>query len=105
MTARVTVRLDPDSTGAAGPHALVVEPAEADPVFGRAHPIALVRGGRSERLTTCTPIDWRAPRRIPAIAAPGSLPPGAGTVLLDVLAILAADAGVTALRYAGPYPT
>jgi hypothetical protein len=98
--ARVSLRLDPDSG-----EALVVEPAEADPVFGRAHPITSLRGGVARRLTTCTPMDWRAPRRIPAIAAPGSLPPGAGTVLLDVIALLAADAGVAALRYAGPYPT
>jgi hypothetical protein len=112
-TAVVTVALAPDSTDA-----LAVESAEPDALFGRAHPIVRVtdatrsavagglpgRGVR-ERLTTCSPIDWRAPRRIPAIAAPGTLPPGAGSALLDLIAVLAADAGVAALRYAGPYPT
>jgi hypothetical protein len=98
--ARVTVALDPDSADA-----LVVDPAEPDPLFGRGHAIARVRRGVRERLTSCSPIDWRAPRRIPAIAAPGALPPGAGSALLDLIAILAADAGVPALRYAGPYPT
>ena len=84
----------------------MIEPPELDAVFGRAHPIVIERrAGRVERLTTCTPIDWRAPRRIPAIAAPGTLPPGAGSAVLNLIAILAADAGVRALRYAGPYPT
>jgi hypothetical protein len=42
---------------------------------------------------------------IPAIAAPGTLPAGSGGAIMNALAILAADAGVPALRYAGPYPT
>jgi YD repeat-containing protein len=98
--ARVAIRLGGDA-----PDELVVDPAEDDPIFGRAHPVVVVRGGKRERRTSCTPIDWRAPRRIPAIAMPGQLPPGAGAPLLNLIALAAAEAGVTALRYAGPYPT
>jgi len=99
-SARVAVRLS-----GASEDALVVELAESDPVFGRAHPVATLRRGQLHHLTTCTPVDWRGPRRIPAIAAPGALPPGSGSALLNLIALLAADAGVTALRYAGPYAT
>jgi hypothetical protein len=48
--------------------------------------------------------DWRRPARIPAIDAPARVPAGAGTVLLNVLALAAQAAGRN-LRYAGPYPT
>lgn len=67
-----------------------------DPLLGPAHRLAG---------TAISAIDWAAPREIPAIAAPGALPPGAGGALMNVLARLAADAGIPALRYAGPYPT
>lgn len=97
---RVTVALAADGGSAA-----VIEPPEDDPLFGRAHPILVIKGDVRERRTTCSPIDWRAPRRIPAIAAPAMLPAGSGSAVLNVIALLAADAGVTALRYAGPYPT
>ena len=50
-------------------------------------------------------LDWAAPAAIPAIDRPAALPPGCGTMLLDTIARLAADAGVATLRYAGPYPT
>jgi len=98
-TAQVTVAL------VKGGAMLVVDTAEHDALFGRAHPIVVVTGDVRERRTTCSPIDWRAPRRIPAIAAPAMLPPGAGSAVLNLIAIAAADAAVTALRYAGPYPT
>jgi hypothetical protein len=97
---QVRVRIDAESSDE-----LVVEPAVGHPVLGRAHPVAVVRGGRRERVTACTAIDWTAPREIPAIAAPGALPAGVGTVLLNLIAIAAREAGVAALRYAGPYPT
>jgi hypothetical protein len=48
--------------------------------------------------------DWTQPARIPAIDAPARLPPGAGSALLNVLA-LAAQVEGRSLRYAGPYPT
>lgn len=73
-----------------------------DPLLGRAHPIATLAG---EVRTTMSAIDWARPTEIPAIAAPGAIPPGAGGAIMNVLAILAQRTGVTELRYAGPYPT
>ncbi|CAN5734402.1 hypothetical protein BH11MYX3_BH11MYX3_41080 [soil metagenome] len=69
------------------------------PILGRCAPIASDSGAL---LTMISAVDWAAPSEIPAIAAPGRLPPGAGGVILNVLAILA---GTRTLRYAGPYPT
>ena len=80
---------------------IVVEGAIVrDPLLGDAHAI---RGGA--RSTVMSALDWLRPADIPTLAAPGRLPPGAGGALLDLLAVLAARAGVPALRYAGPYPT
>lgn len=63
--------------------------------------------GRAQRLgnTAVSAIDWDAPAEIPVIAAPGQLPLGLGSKLLNELAIAAQRAGISALRYAGPYPT
>jgi hypothetical protein len=55
--------------------------------------------------TAMTALDWARPAEIPVIAAPGRLPLGAGAAILNTIALLARDAGVAALRYAGPYPT
>jgi hypothetical protein len=52
-----------------------------------------------------TAINWQRPTRIPVVAEPSLLPPGAGGELLNHIAQRARDAGVPALRYAGPYPT
>ncbi len=71
-----------------------------DPLLGDAHAI---RAGAAS--TAISALDWLRPSEIPAIAAPGRLPPGAGGALLNAIAVLAARAGVPALRYAGPYPT
>ena len=60
-------------------------------------------GGRA--ITAMSVLDWEHPTEIPTIAEPGKLPPGTGGVLLNRIAELARDAHVTALRYAGPYPT
>ncbi len=79
---------------------LTVEPAAAHPVLGAVHALAV--GGPT--LAHVAAVDWRRPARIPAIDAPGRIPGGAGTVLLNVLALGARAAGRT-LRYAGPYPT
>lgn len=68
----------------------------SDPLLGDAH-----RVGE----TVMSALDWGHPAEIPAIAAPGVLPRGAGGALLNVIALLARRAGVEALRYAGPYPT
>jgi hypothetical protein len=56
-------------------------------------------------ITTMSVIDWEAPTRIPTIAEPRNLPRGSGTLLLNEIARRAREAGVPALRYAGPYPT
>ncbi|HEX3474596.1 MAG TPA: hypothetical protein VHT91_06115 [Kofleriaceae bacterium] len=66
------------------------------PLLGAAHTVGD---------TAMTALDWARPAEIPAIAAPGRLPLGAGAAILNTIALLARDAGVTALRYAGPYPT
>jgi hypothetical protein len=71
----------------------------------------------ADRLATCerpgapsTPrslfesVDWARPDRIPTLAEPGRIPPGGGTVVLNLLAALAVDAGVDRLGYAGPFP-
>lgn len=69
------------------------------PILGPSAPITTEDGAP---LTVISAIDWSAPSRIPAIAAPGALPPGAGRAILNVLALLAVD---RPLFYAGPYPT
>ena len=56
-------------------------------------------------VTVMTRIDWTRPHRIPAIEAPAKLPPGLGAAIMNLLAERARDAGIPALRYAGPYPT
>ncbi|HUS33101.1 MAG TPA: hypothetical protein VMZ53_31585 [Kofleriaceae bacterium] len=71
------------------------------PLLGEAHTIS--QGDRV--LTHMTPLDWDRPTQIPAIAAPGALPPGTGGAILNLIAERALAAGVPALRYAGPYPT
>ncbi len=75
-----------------------------DPLLGPAHRVSPADGGPGQP-TTLSAIKWDRPDRIPAIAAHGRLAPGAAPALLNALAVLAAHAGVTALRYAGPYPT
>lgn len=85
-----------------GPRALQVDGAIGEhPVLGATHALT-VDGVEVARMAA---IDWRRPTAIPAIDRPGALPPGTGTMLLDTIARLARDAGVPALRYAGPYPT
>ena len=73
----------------------------AHPLLGEAHEIV----GDTGVLTHVSVIDWARPTEIPAIAEPGRLPAGAGGAIMNVLAQLAHDAEIKALRYAGPYPT
>ncbi len=84
------------------PSAIIRGAVVDDPLLGRAHAIATPAG---DVITTMSALDWSHPTEIPTIAAPGALPPGAGGAILNVLALLAQRAGVTELRYAGPYPT
>jgi hypothetical protein len=59
----------------------------------------------AQRLTPFAALDWTRIDRIPPLAEPARLPPGAGTAVLNLLARLAAEQGVGTLRYEGPYPT
>lgn len=56
-------------------------------------------------LTLIGRVDWARPGAIPPLAEPARLPAGGGAAVLNLLAGLAADAGVGHLRYRGPYPT
>ena len=83
-------------------HVLVVdESITAHPLFGHAH--SLLVDGRV--VTAMGVLDWQRPTTIPPIEHPARLPRGTGTLLLNEIAQRARDAGVSALRYAGPYPT
>jgi hypothetical protein len=77
-------------------HATVDGAIVDHPLLGAAHRVGD---------TAMTALDWARPTEIPAVAEPARLPPGAGGALLNTIALLARDAGVAALRYAGPYPT
>lgn len=81
---------------------LVVDGTVVDGAI-RHHPLLGATHGVGD--TAMTALDWARPTEIPAIAAPGCLPLGAGAAILNTIALLARDAGVAALRYAGPYPT
>ena len=84
-------------TGECVPHA----------VLGAAHRVlrSVSPDAPSTHVASCAAVDWARPGRIPAIDRPAELPAGVGTAIMNVLALLAARAGVTALRYVGPYPT
>jgi YD repeat-containing protein len=59
----------------------------------------------SRMVTRFAALDWPHITHIPPLAEPARLPPGAGTAVLNLIARLAADQGVGALRYDAPYPT
>lgn len=80
---------------------LVLDAAD-HPVLGRCD---LVLGPDGQALAHGSAVDWRRPTQIPALDRPGSLPRGAGTALLDLLAWQALRAGTGPLRYHGPYPS
>jgi len=69
----------------------------AHPLLGDAHVIE--HAGRA--ITAMSALDWERPQRIPVVAEPGQLPPGAGGMLLNEIARRAREP----LRYAGPYNT
>ncbi|HLL24558.1 MAG TPA: hypothetical protein VK427_20645 [Kofleriaceae bacterium] len=71
-----------------------------DPLLGPAHCIT-----SGDQVTAMSAIDWSAPTTIPTVAAPARLAPSAGGAIMNVIAMCARDAGVTALRYRGRYPT
>jgi hypothetical protein len=59
----------------------------------------------SKTLTVFRALDYERLDAIPPLAHPRQLPPGAGTAILDLLAGLMKDQGVSRVRYRGPYPT
>jgi hypothetical protein len=70
------------------------------------------RLGRAQRpgatgtpLTVFEALDWSNIERLPTLADPAALPPGAGVAVLNLIAALAADQRRASLVYAGPYPT
>jgi len=67
---------------------------EGETGFTVAHPLTFFRSVAYEDLDALPPLD-----------DPVRLPPGAGSTLLNVLALLAHDQGKSVLRYRGPYPT
>jgi len=90
------------------PGAIVHGAVVDDPLLGPAHSIdhpSTLEPRGLRRATTMSAIDWARPTQIPAIASPAAIPAGAAAPIMNVLALLAARAGVPALRYAGPYPT
>ncbi len=86
------------------PGAIVHGEVHDDPLLGAAHAIQPAPGGPGLS-TTISAIGWHHPTQIPAIASPGRLAPGAAPPLMNAIAVLAARAGVPALRYAGAFPT
>jgi len=58
-----------------------------------------------EQVTIFAALDYERLDRIPPLADPRRLGPGAGTALLNLLAGLMKDQGAARVRYAGPYPT
>jgi hypothetical protein len=58
-----------------------------------------------ERLTLFQALDWARPDFIPPLWEPRRLPAGGGTTLLNLIAGLMKDHGVSTVRYRGPYPT
>ena len=82
------------------PGAIVDDAIVDDPLLGPAHVITC-----GDKTMTMSAIDWARPTTIPTVAAPAMLATGAGAAIMNAIALRARDAGVTALRYAGRYPT
>ncbi len=62
-------------------------------------------GADGRPLTELEALEWGQIDRIPTLAAPGALPLGGGTAVLNLIAALAVDQRRSALPYRGPYPT
>ncbi len=88
---------------------LVIEPrATADTPWGLADRIWHAHAHRSAERTPLTvfeALDWSRVDRIPTMADPARLPPGAGTAVLNLIARLGRTQGVGRFVYHGPYPT
>lgn len=73
----------------------------AHALFGEAHPVVV----GPTPVTWMGTVEWARPSTIPPIEHPARIPGGAGTIILNTLAMLAERAPVEHVRYAGPYPT
>lgn len=95
------LRLDDDRWVVIEPRATLTDP------WGASDRLALADrfGGGAVPLTTMEALDWTRIDRIPTVAEPMRLPAGAGTVVLNCIAALAADQHSGPLRYRGPYPS
>jgi hypothetical protein len=98
-----SVRIPDGSWLTIEPRAGVEAPWGAIDRLWHARSPGLARGAAA--LTVMTAVAWHAVRTIPTAAEPARLPPGAGTAVLNLLAMLARDQGARDLRYDGPYPT
>jgi len=85
-----------------GRQILVRARAGEHPLFGPCDTISLVEG---PPLAYCQAVDWANPAHIPPLDQPGALPAGAGTAILNFLALQGQRNNRPALRYRGPYPT
>lgn len=95
-----TLRLPDGSTIALRPG------AEAHALLGPCDGIhRVVDGELGSVVARVAAVAWARPTCIPAVDIPGALPAGAGSAILNLLSMLAADAGAPSLRYCGPYPT
>ena len=59
----------------------------------------------TQPLTVFEALDYDHIDRIPTLADPSTLPPGAGSVVLNLVSALAEDQQVPSVAYDGPYPT
>jgi hypothetical protein len=88
---------------------LAIEPrAGADAPWGLSDRIShAAERGSADRtpVTLFEALDWARVDRIPTLAEPARLPPGAGAAVLNLVAELARAQGVERLAYRGPYPT
>ena len=87
-----------------------VEPdAIEHPGWGRSDRVWVLDGEEPwrpvEPLTVFRSLDWTALDHIPPLAEPRRLPPGAGSVVLNLVATLMKDQGVARVRYRGPFPS
>jgi hypothetical protein len=76
--------------------------AGSDPLFGVCDTLA--RPGEPPRARFAA-VHWAAPDRIPPLDRPAAVPAGAGSAVLNLMALLARRAGIETMPYVGPYPT
>jgi hypothetical protein len=98
---RVRVRGGPGLADELTAELTIEDVGDHHPIFGPC--LRMTHAGELRSLMGA--VSWRAPQAIPPVAAPARLPPFAGSMVLNLLALLAERAGVAALPYLGPYPS